>query len=278
MKDNAPTEDKWSTLRLKCLKFFKNKDGGLGTCHEFLVGELVNSETDEGENFWRMERWGNEKDAAQPRLNWDTILEYLGRYQSEQLNSWAGPVSQPHNLLPRANDGVAFASKLASSSSETRRYSHDALQTCTNLHQITHREGDNVGDEPEAEIYFSEHVNPLKLLVLASCIQTVAPDYSLLGYNCYFFTRVVSVLAEELFAGREMTREAGSTMGKVFGLLELHSLQGLNFKAKLEEVRVLYRQKWKAIEENVSFRPINSLNDILNAYSASGRIRRHLPI
>ncbi len=71
---------------------------------------------------------------------------------------------------------------------------------------MLNREGEKT-DEAHVSISFdSIPVSPYQILVLASCIKNMAPDYKLLTHSSYFFVRVVTALAEKLLLNSDLFR------------------------------------------------------------------------
>ncbi len=60
-------------------------------------------------------------------------------------------------------------------------------------------EGD--AEKYESSVKFPQHTDPMRLLVIASTIKDIAPEYRVFGENCYFFSKMVVDLAAELLGG-----------------------------------------------------------------------------
>ncbi len=99
----------------------------------------------------------------------------------------------------KTSSSVASASSLSASSSiDIPGESWDKIVSASDMQNIL---GGFQLEGPCVVYTFESPVNPLQILVLASCVKLVAPKYSLLTSNCFFFCFAVTEVALDLFGG-----------------------------------------------------------------------------
>jgi len=98
----------------------------------------------------------------------------------------------------------------------------------------------------------SQPMDPMKLLVLASTVADVAPNYGVFKHNCYFFSKIVLDLSQTVLGGAlDKLDSKKSKSGMVGGFLPLPYVLDSNpdYKKLLAEAAALFPAKWHKFEQ-----------------------------
>jgi len=116
------------------------------------------------------------------------------------------------------------------------------------------------GDEENHEltVKFSQHMDPMYLLVLASSIKDVPLEHGAQSQNCHFFSRMVVELSVDVLGGKaEPSRKNKS--GKAGDVFALSFLADAEFENLYKGAKIRYEQKWAEFQkdrERFAFDPV----------------------
>ncbi len=234
--------------------------------HECLTCDMANRHTGD-DAVWRMERYGV---GEAELVTWRDILNRLTSSSkthvcpTEDVELTPTTTQRPgpspltrtkHNK--KTSSSVASASSLSASSSiDIPGESWDKIVSASDMQNIL---GGFQLEGPRVVYTFESPVNPLQILVLASCVKLVAPKYSLLTSNCFFFCFAVTEVALDLFGGTftykdgtNVQADSREACGRAFGKFRMDFLETTECKELLRKMKKLYETKWKQITDHVS--------------------------
>ncbi len=266
----------WKEVCTKRILVFKNGKKW-GECHEMLLLEIVDATTYKVLDYWRIEHFGVPMTSAKKGgkvIPWhemassaNSVLNLTESLREPNSDHNEANTTTPPPILPSPSDETTTSFLGVSPARHrfgpnTNRFTSSRNNT---KHSMLNREGEKT-DEAHVSISFNSiPVSPYQILVLASCIKNMAPDYKHLTHSSYFFVRVVTALAEKLFQGQREETE-GNRLEKA---LELAYLDNGICNQKMVEVEEMYLRKWEDVEAEVSSLFKTYLNNLLKVCALS---------
>lgn len=107
-------------------------------------------------------------------------------------------------------------------------------------------------EEYEFAVQFGQHTDPAALLMLASSIKDVAPEYTVADDDCFYFSKIVTELAVEVLGAEMVSVPSKKKNGGKPTLSTAKLLSEEEFKKLYEGARLRYGEKWGNFEERVS--------------------------
>lgn len=161
------------------------------------------------------------------------------------------PSTQNSSRLERLSPSSSFYLSESSSSLSAYRTGDDRFCMNESLTALLHKREESDVEKYELAVQFDQRTDPMRLLVLASTIRDVAPEYRVHSQNCYFFSKMVVELAVEVLGGTAV-KTAKSNAGKAAHLWPLPFLSDTEFKKLYEGAKLRYKEKWSEFEQEVS--------------------------
>lgn len=162
------------------------------------------------------------------------------------------------NRMSRAEDCNHFAGSFSSSTTPTdERIYPSAVKVCMRGSQTSvffKRKADI--QEYEFAVKFSQHTDPMALIILASSIKNIAPEDNVPHDNYYYFSKIIAKLVVEVLGAQTVSVPSTKKNAGKSTLFTQKLLSEEDFKILYEGASLRYGEKWREFEQRVSLSSI----------------------